>query len=195
MSVPHSSQIYFGGTVAYNKKHSGKLLFRDEVLHALLLSVFSFLVQLLMLVATLSNTPNWKMNWGAKKMEINWVKNMVDSRNGISILPSHENGICHSRGWGDGSYVSHPKGINAGFAILAVAGQWHCQHGALEQHKQQSSNRGNSVAGDGGIKILEQKVVHSTHADRELNMQLFADAAADLCLSVAESSMEKEKIV
>ena len=37
MSVPGSSSVYFGSTVAYNTKKSGKLLCGDEQLHGRLL--------------------------------------------------------------------------------------------------------------------------------------------------------------
>ena len=52
-----------------------------------------------------------------------------------------------------------PKGLTAGFAVLTIAG------------------RKNGV-----IEILAQKIVRSTHADREGNMRLFADSAAELCI-------------
>lgn len=52
-----------------------------------------------------------------------------------------------------------PKGLTAGFAVLTIAGR-----------------KG------GGVEILAQKIVRSTHTDREGNMRLFADSAAELCI-------------
>ena len=53
-----------------------------------------------------------------------------------------------------------PYGLEKGFAVIAIAGRDPC----------------------GDVKILSQKVVHSTHADREQNMRFFADAAAQLAM-------------
>lgn len=53
-----------------------------------------------------------------------------------------------------------------GFAVLSVAGR----------------NK------DGEAEILAQRVCYSTHADREMNMRLFADSAAGLCLEAMGGS-------
>jgi NAD+ diphosphatase len=53
-----------------------------------------------------------------------------------------------------------PKGLTKGFAVLAIAGK--TEHGKVE--------------------LLGQSVIHSTHANRKKNMNLFAKAAADLAL-------------
>lgn len=55
----------------------------------------------------------------------------------------------------------HPEGLDTGFAVLAVAGR-----------------KGNG----GEIEILAQKIIRSSHANREENMRLFADSAAELCI-------------
>jgi NAD+ diphosphatase len=52
-------------------------------------------------------------------------------------------------------------GMKSGFVVLAVAGRRN---------------------GHDDAEILAQKVVYSMHADRELNMRKFADAAAHLCV-------------
>lgn len=59
-----------------------------------------------------------------------------------------------------------PEGMETGFAVLAVAG------------------RGT----DGVVKLLRQVVIRSTHADRERNMRLFADSAADMATEVVTGS-------
>ena len=55
-----------------------------------------------------------------------------------------------------------PEDMKTGFAVLSVAGK-------LE---------------DGGIELLKQKVVVSPHNDRQKNMRMFADAAAELVTEV-----------
>jgi hypothetical protein len=62
-----------------------------------------------------------------------------------------------------------PEDMKFGFAVTAVAGR---------------RRKG------GVVEILAQKVTYSCHSDRELNMQLFTDSSAELCLeamSVAQS--------
>jgi len=54
-----------------------------------------------------------------------------------------------------------PDGMDSGFAVLSVAGKV-----------------GN------GVQVLKQKVVHSNHADRQKNMRLFADEAAEVMIEV-----------
>lgn len=54
-----------------------------------------------------------------------------------------------------------PEGMKCGFAVTAVAGR---------------KRKG------GDVEILAQKVTYSSHADREVNMRLFADSSAELCL-------------
>jgi len=54
-----------------------------------------------------------------------------------------------------------PEGMEKGFAVISIAGK-------------------NKEDGDSKAKILAHTIIRSTHADREKNMRLFADAAADL---------------
>mmetsp|Transcript_19078 Transcript_19078/g.29048 ORF Transcript_19078/g.29048 Transcript_19078/m.29048 type:complete len:536 (-) Transcript_19078:2039-3646(-) len=54
-----------------------------------------------------------------------------------------------------------PEGLTKGFAALAIAG------------------RDDKT---GKVEVLAQKVIHSPHADRQKNMRLFADSAAELAL-------------
>jgi len=67
-----------------------------------------------------------------------------------------------------------PEGMTKGFAVLTIAGR-----------KQ-----------DGVVDILAQRLCLSTNADRQLNMRLFADASAKLCLeamSITDQSSETKK--
>ncbi len=59
-----------------------------------------------------------------------------------------------------------PDDMDSGFAVLSVAGK----------------------AEDDIVRVLKQKVVHSTHNNREENMRLFADAASDLLVEVIEEN-------
>jgi len=63
-----------------------------------------------------------------------------------------------------------PDDMDSGFAVLSVAGR----------------------DGD-GAKVLKQKVIHSNHADRQKNMRLFADTAAELMIEVLETE-EKDGV-
>jgi len=56
-----------------------------------------------------------------------------------------------------------PPDMKTGFSVLSVAGR------CSKENK---------------VKVLATKVVHSTHANREQNMRLFADSAADLLTDV-----------
>jgi NAD+ diphosphatase len=61
--------------------------------------------------------------------------------------------------------------MDSGFAVLSIAG------------RKGSCNRLDDKDGE-DIQVLKQKVIHSTHSDREQNMKAFANAAADLMLEV-----------
>ncbi len=63
-------------------------------------------------------------------------------------------------------------GMESGFAVLSVAGKEDAG-GAVANIKDDS-------------KVIEQKVIHSPHANREENMRLFADAAADLLSDIID---------
>ena len=62
-----------------------------------------------------------------------------------------------------------PKDMDTGFAVIALAG------------KDDSDE----------VKVLRQKLFNSSHNDREENMRLFADAAADLVADVLEEQRSK----
>ena len=80
----------------------------------------------------------------------------------------HEQAIAEGGATGP---TFRPEGMDCGFAVIAVAGR--------------------KKSKDEDVVILAQKVCYSPHAERELNMRLFADSAADLCLeamSIADPS-------
>ena len=91
----------------------------------------------------------------------------------------HEQAIAEGGATGP---TFRPEGMDCGFAVIAVAGR--------------------KKSKDEDVVILAQKVCYSPHAERELNMRLFADSAADLCLEaiyiadpslVAEVQLSQEK--
>jgi len=69
----------------------------------------------------------------------------------------------------------NPKGMDKGFAVLSVSGRTNTND------TKSSDNSGDSV-----VSILEQKLVRSSNNDREGNMRLFADAAADMLTEFIE---------
>jgi NAD+ diphosphatase len=67
-----------------------------------------------------------------------------------------------------------PQGLDKGFAVVAIAGR---------------DDKGNA-------RVLAQSVIRSTHANRQDNMRLFADAAAKLAaetIGIAEEKIDEEK--
>jgi len=64
----------------------------------------------------------------------------------------------------------NPKDMDKGFAVLSVAGRT-------------NGDNGNSAS----VHLLDQKLIRSPNNDREGNMRLFADAAAELLTEVIET--------
>jgi NAD+ diphosphatase len=60
-----------------------------------------------------------------------------------------------------------PNDMTTGFAVVSIAGR---------------------DPSDGSVSVIKQKLIRSNHANRQLNMKLFADAAADLATAVIEQS-------
>lgn len=166
MSVPGSSKVFFGSTTAYSTKRSGPLLCGDAGLHARLLSGESSLSSLpagnnidIDIPQHLSEETKQYIN-----SKINWTRETA-----LSFCHHMQTDYAIAEGGATGP-TFHPKGMASGFAVLAIAGR---------------KQRGVDGSGSGGdIEILAQKVVHSPHDGdcRELNMRLYADEAAELCL-------------
>ncbi|KAL7468227.1 hypothetical protein ACHAXS_008454 [Conticribra weissflogii] len=164
MSVPGSSRIYFGGTVAYSTKHSGKLLCGDEELHRRLLStspenkLTDSDSQNLLIDPMLSEDTKKYI-----QSKIQWTREAA-----LSYCRHLDTDFAIAEGGATGP-TFRPDGMKAGFAVLAVAGR---------------------RKGSDQIEILAQRVVYSDSADREDNMRLFADSAADLCGEVLNAGSE-----
>jgi NADH pyrophosphatase NudC (nudix superfamily)/nicotinamide mononucleotide (NMN) deamidase PncC len=157
MSVPGSSRVYFGGTIAYSTKRAGKLLCGDEELHdRLLKSTSSDAIDdddNNMIVDVQEHLSEETKAYIQSKVK--WTTEAA-----LSYCKHMDTDFAIAEGGATGP-TFHPKGMKAGFAVLAIAGRRN---------------------GQDDVDILAQKVVYSTHGDRELNMRLYADAAAELCV-------------
>lgn len=167
MAVPGSSRVFFGSTVAYSTKKSGPLLCGGAELHDLLLAA--------------SNPDRFDGDFDVRpdlseetkayvRTKINWTRDAA-----LSYCERMQTDFAMAEGGATGP-TFHPRGMESGFTVLAVAGR---------------RRKG------GSVEILAQKVVYSPHADRQLNMRLYADAAADLCLEamlVANPSLSESQI-
>jgi len=72
--------------------------------------------------------------------------------------------------------------METGFAVLSIAGRTSA-----------TSDNSNSSSSSSLVKILEQKLIRSTTNNREENMRLFADAAAELLTEIIESDNRDEE--
>jgi NAD+ diphosphatase len=64
-----------------------------------------------------------------------------------------------------------PSDLHQGFSVIAIAGR--------NEH--------------GNVSLLKQRVIRSSHANREINMRQFADAAAELATQVVTSETELQE--
>ena len=154
MSVPGSSKVFFGSTVAYNTKRSGPLLCGGEELHRQLLNASK--EEIRDGIDIRSDLSEETRDYVRTK--INWTRAAA-----LSYCERMNTDFAIAEGGATGP-TFHPKGMTSGFSVLALAGR---------------------PRKEGNVELLAQKVVYSAHADRELNMRLFADAAAELCLEAA----------
>lgn len=151
MGVPGSSVVYFGGTVAYNTKKSGKLLCGDEELHGRLLNPAQNDDEDMLLDEHPDLSPEARKYI---KSKLYWTRETA-----LKYCQHVDTDFTIAEGGATGP-TFRPKGLTTGFAVLAVAGR----------------------TGAGDVNILAQKIVRSTHANRQANMRLFADSAAKLCI-------------
>eukprot|EP00986_Skeletonema_menzelii_P020651 scaffold31912_cov171-Skeletonema_menzelii.AAC.3 len=175
MSVPGSSRVYFGGTIAYSTKRAGKLLCGDADLHDRLLNSTSA-------ASSDDDNDNYSTKMGSMiinaqeylseetkayiQSKVKWTQEAA-----LSYCKHMETDFAIAEGGATGP-TFRPAGMKTGFAVLAIAGRRN---------------------GQDDVEILAQKLVLSTHGDRELNMRLYADAAAELCVAamkIANPSME-----
>ena len=167
MSVPGSSRVYFGGTTAYNTKRAGKLLCNDNELHNRLLNSKSAGIAEGSEVDVHENLSEETKAYIQSK--VNWTKEAA-----ISYCKHMDTNFAIAEGGATGP-TFNPEGMKAGFAVLAIAGR---------------------KSGQDEVELLAQKVIYSSHGDRELNMRLYADAAAELCVEamrIADPSITRSE--
>lgn len=148
MAQPGASSVFFGGSVAYNTRKAKKLLLNDDALHA-----------------SLTETPN-DVDPLASTVDL-YIKSKLDwtAKTSVAFCNALETDYAIAESGAAGP-TFRPKGMETGFAVLAVAGK----------------------GPDGIVKVLRQEIVWSKHADRERNMRLFADSAADIATEVITGS-------
>eukprot|EP00978_Attheya_sp_CCMP212_P039090 scaffold200176_cov34-Attheya_sp.AAC.1 len=156
MAQPGASSVFFGGSVAYNTKKAKKLLLDDDELHKRLLSASS--KQDNNVLSGSSSSSEADAYIGSK---LDWT-----AQTSVAFCKALDTDFCIAEGGAAGP-TFRPKGLETGFAAIAIAGR----------------------GPDGTVKLLKQLVVRSTHSDRQKNMSLFADAAADLASEVLGAEM------
>jgi NADH pyrophosphatase NudC (nudix superfamily)/nicotinamide mononucleotide (NMN) deamidase PncC len=94
-----------------------------------------------------------------------YIQSKLDWTRETSLAFCREVGtdFCIAEGGAAGP-TFRPQGLDTGFAVIAVAAR----------------------QPDDSVKLIKQEVIHSTHADREKNMRLFADNAAKLALDAVQ---------
>lgn len=138
--------------MAYNTRKSGKLLCGDDELHQRLMAGASANKDDDNLLDEHPDLSNEARNY--IKSKLHWTRETA-----IKYCHHVDTDFAIAEGGATGP-TFRPKGLDKGFAVLAVAGR----------------------KSDGNAKILAQRIIRSTHANREGNMRLFADSAAELCL-------------
>lgn len=139
--------------MAYNTKKSGPLLCGDKGLHGRLMDISTGVVTQANSNIDLPSTLSDEAKQYIQS-KVQWTRETA-----VSYCQHMDTDFAIAEGGATGP-TFRPEGLHHGFAVLAVAGR---------------------KKGEDDIEVLAQKVVLSRHADREMNMRLFADAAAKLC--------------
>jgi len=158
MAQPGASAVLYGGSVVYNTRNGKGLLLNDDELHRSI---------------TLPPPPPTKDGTTTTtnaadayiQSKFNWT-----AKTSVAFCKALKTDFAIAEGGAAGP-TFRPDDMNAGFAVLSIAG----------------SN------GD-GAQVLKQKVVHSNHADRQKNMRFFADMAAELMVEVLETEEKKDGV-
>lgn len=153
MAVPGSSAVYYGGSVAYNTRKAKPLLLNDDVLHSSL------------------TAPLEKDNVESTSEADRYMESKLDwtAKTAVAFCDSLQTDYAIAEGGASGPTFS-PKGLDRGFAVIAIAAR----------------------KSDGNAHLVQQKVIRSSDANRVQNMRLFADAAAELALEVIDPDGVKD---
>ena len=154
MAVPGSSRVFNGGSVVYNTNQSLKLLMNDSKLHNELVSYSDSSKRILQQ----ENLTESEAADAYIQAKLQWTEKAA-----LEFCSQMDVDIAIAEAGAAGP-TFRPKGMKHGFSVIAVAGRSQHQDG-LSSAK---------------VELLAQTVIHSTHANRETNMRLFADAAASL---------------
>jgi len=145
MAQPGASSVFYGGSVVYNTRKSKKLLLDNDELY------YSLTQPLMEPLAEGQSEEDFYV-----KSKLGWT-----AQTSVAFCQAMETDYAIAEGGAAGP-TFHIKGLESGFAALAVAGR----------------------GPDGKVTVLRQEMVRSSHASREENMRQFADAAADLATEV-----------
>ena len=159
MAQPGASSVFVGGSVPYNTKKGKGLLLNDETLHQSLLSP--------------SQTFDKSTEDGYIQSKFDWT-----SKAAKEFCQTLETDYAVSEGGAAGP-TFNPKNMEKGFAVLSVAGR--------TTNIENGSSSSSTPTAPSVVNLLDQKLIRSPNNDREGNMRLFADAAAELLTKIIES--------
>lgn len=139
LAQPGASAIYWGGSVSYNTRKAKPFLLNNEQLHRKLSMPFQ--------------------KDDAQSEKDRYIQSKIDWTREASLAFCKEVGtdFCIAEGGATGPSF-RPKGLDTGFAVIAIAAR----------------------QPDDTVELVSQKVIHSVHANREQNMRYFANEAAKL---------------
>jgi NAD+ diphosphatase len=142
MSVPGSSSVYHGGSIAYNTERGKQFLLNDNDLHQRLMNGKASID-----ASTAAGYVESKLHWTADAAKAFCEQSDVD----YAIAEGGASGPTF-----------RPNDLTKGFAVVAIAGR---------------------DPETGQAKVLAQTIIWSPHANRQKNMKLFADSAAELAVA------------
>lgn len=154
MSVPGSSSVYFGGSVAYNTKRAKKFLLDDENLHQRLQNYRS------------SSSGSTSEAEAYIESKLHWTAETAKS-----FCEQLDVDFAIAEGGASGP-TFRPNDLSQGFAVVAIAGR---------------------DPDSGEAKVLAQTVVRSPHANRQENMRLFAESAAELAVDTITGASDRSE--
>jgi NAD+ diphosphatase len=163
MAVPGSSNVYYGGSVAYNTKLGKPFLLNDDDLHQRLMLASSTSVPPAAAATTVESSRNPRKDNKASSADIDlYIRSKLRWTTEAAKAFCKEAGVDYAIAEGGATGPTfRPAGMTKGFTAIAIAGK-------------------DELTGE--AKILSTTVVHSTHANRAANMRHFADAAADFAV-------------
>lgn len=164
MAQAGASAVYYGGSVAYNTKKGKALLLNNGELHK------SLTLPVTVTTTVPTTDPDAQKDYAKNayiQSKFDWT-----AKTSVAFCEALDTDYAIAEGGAAGPTFQF-KDMDAGFAVLAVAGRGH----------------------DKIVRVLKQRVVHSLHNDRQENMRLFADAAAELVAEAIDDHAKGEVAV